>query len=430
MGVYMVSKNNDAPLFKESPQQEELETVPLDEQQPWKLLIADDDQEIHAITQLVLHGFKFENRPLQFLNAYSGKDALEMLVEHPDTAIILLDVVMETDDAGLQVARTIRNQLHNYKIRIVLRTGQPGQAPESRVIFDYDINDYRAKTELTAERLTTTIVSSLRSYRDLQGIEYGKKALIQLIEGASELFKNPNSELVFHEQITNQLDTLIPIILYENCQQISSLVAQRHQGHVRIISGSGDFGNTKNKAIDDMLSPQHIQLINKTFSECKNQYGDDEVAIYVSGNDNQNPFVIFLDNYCPNNVWSQQLIDLFTIHASIAYKNMTIRHNEHVSLTRVDSKQNPNDPSVNTDTRVLVESLKRPDLKNIDLSNDTREAILSAANKNRLTELHDIISKLSKQQQAPALFLDYLSNQVERFDMESILNTIKSLPNG
>ena len=130
----------------------------------WKVLIVDDDREIHQITRMALRDFTFRQHKLEFISAYSGAEARDILAQHSDIVLLLLDVVMETDDAGLTLVRYIREQLHNDLVRIILRTGQPGQAPEQSVVQQYDINDYRAKTELTVQRLSTTVVSALRAY--------------------------------------------------------------------------------------------------------------------------------------------------------------------------------------------------------------------------------------------------------------------------
>ncbi len=137
----------------------------------WKVMIVDDEEEIHTVTKLALDSFVFENKGLTFLSAYSGEEAKTLIQEHPDTALILLDVVMETDHAGLVLAKFIREHIANQTVRIVLRTGQPGQAPEETVIIDYDINDYKAKTELTTQKLFTTVVSALRSFRDVTSLD-------------------------------------------------------------------------------------------------------------------------------------------------------------------------------------------------------------------------------------------------------------------
>ena len=129
----------------------------------WKVLIVDDEPEVHAVTRLALNDFSFQQKKLEFISAYSGAEAKKVLAAQPDIAVVLLDVVMETDDAGLLVASHIRETLHNHFVRIILRTGQPGQAPERQVIVNYDINDYKSKTELTAQKLFTVMMSSLRS---------------------------------------------------------------------------------------------------------------------------------------------------------------------------------------------------------------------------------------------------------------------------
>ncbi|HVJ94208.1 MAG TPA: sigma-54 dependent transcriptional regulator [Labilithrix sp.] len=135
---------------------------------PWKVAIIDDEQEVHDVTVLALKGVSFADRALSFLSARSARDAKRLLAEHPDIALVLLDVVMETDDAGLMLAEHIRNELDNQLVRVVLRTGCPGQAPEATVIRQFDISDYRTKTELTSTRLFTTVISALRTYEQLE----------------------------------------------------------------------------------------------------------------------------------------------------------------------------------------------------------------------------------------------------------------------
>lgn len=137
----------------------------------WNVLIVDDEQDVHKVTKLVLRDFSFQGRAAEFLSAYSGQEAERLLAENPDIALVILDVVMETDHAGLDLVHYIREQLNNHKVRIILRTGQPGQAPEREVILRYDINDYKSKAELTAPKLFTAMIANLRAYRDIVTIE-------------------------------------------------------------------------------------------------------------------------------------------------------------------------------------------------------------------------------------------------------------------
>lgn len=134
---------------------------------PWRILIVDDDVDVHVVTKFALSNTHFQGRRLCFLHAYTAKEALTLLRETPDIAMVLLDVIMETPDAGLLLARQIREELHNDLVRIVLRTGQPGQALEHGIIVDYDINDFWCKADLTTRKLFTTVISSLRAYASM-----------------------------------------------------------------------------------------------------------------------------------------------------------------------------------------------------------------------------------------------------------------------
>lgn len=133
----------------------------------WKLLVVDDDPSIHDVTRLVLGNFRFRGRGLEIIGAFSAKEAQPILRNQKDIAVVLLDVVMETEHAGLDLVHFIREEANNNFVRIVLRTGQPGQAPELQVISDYDINDYKEKSELTSEKMYSTITTALRSYDDI-----------------------------------------------------------------------------------------------------------------------------------------------------------------------------------------------------------------------------------------------------------------------
>ncbi|GJJ00142.1 hypothetical protein RugamoR64_06800 [Duganella rhizosphaerae] len=151
---------------------------------PWRVLIVDDDVDVHVVTKFSLSNVCFQGRRLSFLHAYSGEEALTTLRTTPDIALVLLDVIMETSDAGLNVARHIRDTLHNNLVRIVLRTGQPGQALEHSIILDYDINDFWCKTDLTTRKLFTTVISSLRAYSGLEQAHRQIQSLQQELDQA------------------------------------------------------------------------------------------------------------------------------------------------------------------------------------------------------------------------------------------------------
>ena len=158
----------------------------------WKLLIVDDEPDVHAVTKVVLADLRYDGSRLEIISAYSRAEAEESLGQHADVALVLLDVVMEEADSGLRLVRFLREKLKNALIRIVLRTGQPGYAPEREVVIRYDINDYKEKTELTTQKLFTTVVASLRSYQHLARLEHQRAGLEQIVRANRELAGHQN----------------------------------------------------------------------------------------------------------------------------------------------------------------------------------------------------------------------------------------------
>lgn len=156
----------------------------------WKVLIVDDQPDVHNVTKLVLEGYTFQGRQVTCLSAYSGAEAKQLILDHPDAAVVLLDVVMETRKAGLEVAEYIRSTIRNQLLRIILRTGQAGEAPERDVVTQLDINDYRQKTELTADRLITAVTTAIRSYRDLKVINDSRRGLYLLAMSIAHQVRN------------------------------------------------------------------------------------------------------------------------------------------------------------------------------------------------------------------------------------------------
>ncbi|MEQ3528710.1 EAL domain-containing protein [Pseudoalteromonas piscicida] len=150
----------------------------------WDVLVVDDDPEIHSVTKLALSNLEFWGKKLRFFHAYSGKEAIEILKEQNNISILLLDVVMETDDAGLNVVRRVREEIKNMAVRIIMRTGQPGYAPEEKVIREFDINDYKMKTELTRSKLVTSLLTAIRSYQQICELEAQSHVLEQILSAS------------------------------------------------------------------------------------------------------------------------------------------------------------------------------------------------------------------------------------------------------
>jgi len=180
------------------------------------VLVVDDDADIHVMTRILLRDFSFQERPFEVISAHSGAEARRILRERPDIPVMLLDVVMETPHAGLDLVRHVREELDNHRIAIVLRTGQPGEAPEREVMLAYDINDYRNKTDLTAQRLFTALVSGLRSWINLTRIETLAQVLEQEVATRTQALE---AALRFSDGVLDRLP--IPVWIEDGDGQIT-----------------------------------------------------------------------------------------------------------------------------------------------------------------------------------------------------------------
>ncbi len=296
---------------------------------PWTVLIVDDEPEVHAVTRLVLGNFRFADRPLRFLNAHNAAQAETLLRENHDVAVMLLDVVMETDRAGLDLVRTVRERLGNQFVRIVLRTGQPGQAPEQQVIANYDINDYKEKTELTAQKLATTMFAALRSYRDMRTIEANRRGLEKVVNASAYIFSHEHSQR-FASAVLEQLTELVGIERGALYCKVANPGAELPE-HFQVAGASGEYRNLIGRNADEKLPSHIVASLRNAFVSKHHVFGDDHYVIYVSDRRASESLLYVGEHWHPDDV-DHRLIEVFCTNVSIAYENL------HLNRELLDSQ--------------------------------------------------------------------------------------------
>ncbi|WP_404415569.1 DUF3369 domain-containing protein [Marinospirillum sp.] len=295
---------------------------------PWKVLIVDDEPEVHSITRLALCDFVFDGRSLEFLSAHSGAEAKQLISQHPDTALMFLDVVMETDDAGLQVARHVRDEAKNNMTRIVLRTGQPGQAPERRVILDYDINDYKTKTELTSQKLFTTAVASLRSFRDLDTIQQNRRGLEKIIEASSSLFEILSMEK-FVQGVLTQLVSLLG--MQRDAFYCSScFVSGSEAESLYLLAGAGHFEGLGQKPAPEVVAPEIMAFLETALMRRESLFEPERMVIYFEDSQRHKNMIYMEAQHSLDEV-DRTLLEVFCSNVAVAFGN--VRLNQEIEST-------------------------------------------------------------------------------------------------
>jgi response regulator RpfG family c-di-GMP phosphodiesterase len=312
-----------SPLFSGKKKSPELDSGPA-----WRILIVDDEPDVHTVTKLALSRFRLDNRPIEFINAYSGEEAKNILTTQTDIAMAFVDVVMESDHAGLELVRWIREENKNKSIRLILRTGQPGQAPEEDVIVNYDINDYKAKAELDSRKLITSVYSALRSYRDIMEIEQAKLAQIKYRQGLERVVQATSGlfELRtlhhFADGLLTQVANLLNLnneTLLLSCNGIDAMSEVINTDKLHVLAGTGQFASHHDKPIPSAIE----QLLKKALKEQRCLYEDDLFVGYFpakSGWIN----LLYMDNIHKISDLDKRLIDIFAVNVGVAFENLLL----------------------------------------------------------------------------------------------------------
>ncbi|WP_448548012.1 bifunctional diguanylate cyclase/phosphodiesterase [Thalassotalea fusca] len=308
---------NDDFLFIDDSDEDEI----LDESgaDTWKVLIVDDDPEIHSVTQLALSDLVVLGKRLEYIHAYSGRDACQLIEQHNDIVLVLLDVVMETDDAGLNVVKHIRETLLRQDIRIVLRTGQPGYAPEESVIKDYDINDYKTKTELTRRKLVTTVYAAIRSYQQIDTVTQNRTGLEKIIASSADLLEL-HSVREFAEGVLTQINKLVTANTSVFCARGQGIVEGADDLSLYILGQQGLSSILVSQKLDTLKNLSVQNQISTCFQHKQHQYESGGVALYLSSGGFR--AVVYLELIGALSDIERQLLEVFMTNIAVGYENV------------------------------------------------------------------------------------------------------------
>ena len=290
-----------------------------DQGRRWKIAIIDDEPAVHDGTRFALADYRLNGQGIEILSAYSAAEGRQLMRSNPDVAVVLLDVIMESDTAGLDLVEFIRRELKNETVRIILRTGQPGQAPERRVIVDYDINDYKAKTELTADKLFTALTAALRGYQQLQRMVETRRGLEIIIEAASTLF-----DFKSMQRLAEGVLTQIASLLNVDCAGILVLREPRNsQESFSVLAGSGCYSRFIGTDASQMIDHDLHRLVEEAFIRRRHEFSARHSVLYINTLSGRE-VVVVLEAARQLSDTDRALVEIFCSRLSIAFDNVIL----------------------------------------------------------------------------------------------------------
>lgn len=284
----------------------------------WRVLVVDDDPDVHQATLFALDGVSVFGRRVEFLHAHSAAEARTRLYEEKDLALVLLDVVMETDSAGLDLVDFIRNTVGLRTTRIVLRTGQPGYAPEHETILRYDINDYKTKSELTRHKLLTTVTTAIRSYEQLCAMEANRRGL-ELIVRSSGTFLEDTGLHDFAAGVITQLAALLGTAT----EGVVCAQGERQSGQYHVLAAAGHFAGLINQPLEALPDERVRRMLTEVLHSGRNVIAAGGVALHV-GQKNGIDMAAFVDTETEPGDMDRQLLDVFCANIDTLLRNRSL----------------------------------------------------------------------------------------------------------
>ncbi|MDB5961259.1 MAG: hypothetical protein JWP59_2553 [Massilia sp.] len=302
----------------------------------WRVMIVDDDDDVHTTTTFALGNLEMQQRPLEFLHAYSAAEARELLARETDVAVILLDVVMEEDDAGLHLVRHIRETLKLLDVRIILRTGQPGYAPEIDAIRDFDINDYKTKSELTRIKLYTTVTAAIRSYQQIRAIGQSRCGLDHIVRAGAELMAlqgAPDFAAGVLAQVGALLGRAADGVLCAHDPLDAADPADALPRRLPVVACAGAFGDLSGGVLTAAAhgaAADAMFAVGAALAARENNYAPNAATLYFTGKSSRN-FCAYIPLERPLDDIEKRLLDVFCSVVSVGLENVELVSHLHTA---------------------------------------------------------------------------------------------------
>lgn len=299
-----------------------------------KVLSVEDDPDYQAALMNGLSALNYDGKQVEFLTASSASDAATVIAANPDISVIFLDVVMETDVAGLRLVSTIRNVIGNDLVRIVLLTGQPGMTPATDLIGQYDIDDYWCKSDLTQAHLQTIVLSNLRTWEHLSEMKEARHGM-QLLLASSQRIASKSDIAEYTHSILEEIGQLLKM----NSGGIVCFFhpEEEYLEKALIVAACGEFSSHIHQYF---LSAFQENIVKEAVEQANTQkahvFQEGFSVLYFSNKELENReymVVVKLDRHLASN--EINLLQVFCENISAGFRNVAL-HNKLTELAYIE----------------------------------------------------------------------------------------------
>lgn len=290
----------------------------------WRILAVDDDQGFQQVLAHALHDLHILGRPIELHQAYSLSEAARRLAHDHDFAVILADVVMETEDAGLRLVKGVREMLGLYEPRIVLLTGQPGFAPVDEVMETYDLSDYCLKSDLASRGLKNVLTAAIRGYSHLIAVTSARKGLQLILEASNRLTTARTIEQIASAVLVELADLLkVPaegIVCVEGLDGAEALP----EAEPVIIGAAGQFETYLKGSLQNLPDRDIAECITAALSGRHPIARDDCQVLYFPRQHAMADYAVYLATGRPLEASEHELLGVFSANASKGFGNVAL----------------------------------------------------------------------------------------------------------